>query len=444
MNYKDKRLAVLGCGKSGIAASRLAIDKGADVNLFDTGFSDDLVSKIDALGEEGIKVYIGDEGICQDPATYELVVISPGISLDWEIVKPFREAGITIISEIEFAYAFCESEIVGVTGTNGKTTTVELIGKILEGCGRTVAVGGNHGRPFADIISEDKEYSTIVLEISSFQLEAINQFCPHIAVWTNFASDHLDRYPSIEEYKNAKMKIFVNQSNEDWAIVNGHDRIEGLKAKTVTFSAYDELNDYWLNGTKIKNLDRELIDQSLTKLRGLHNAENLMAAIAVARIHGYESNEILDSILEYTPPSHRCELVWESNGVQFINDSKATNLHAVASALNSFKDEKIILIAGGKNKGISYSEIKKTVKRNVSSVVLFGENKFLVEEEWKSETDCHLSNDIDEAVELALKLVGNSGVVLFSPGTSSFDMFNGYEERGNAFKNSVMKYSPKK
>ena len=169
-----------------------------------------------------------------------------------------------------------------------------------------------------------------------------------------------------------------------------------------------------------------------------------MAAIAVARIHGYESNEILDSILDYIPPSHRCELVWESNGVQFINDSKATNLHAVASALNSFKDEKIILIAGGKNKGISYSEIKKTVKRNVSSVVLFGENKFQVEEEWKSETDCHLSNDIDEAVELALKLVGNSGVVLFSPGTSSFDMFNGYEERGNAFKDSVMKFSPKK
>ena len=170
MNYKDKRLAVLGCGKSGIAASRLAIDKGANVNLFDTGFSDDLVNKADVLSEEGIKVYIGDEGICQDPATYELVIISPGISLDWEIVKPFREAGITIISEIEFAYAFCESEIVGVTGTNGKTTTVELIGKILEGCGRTVAVGGNHGRPFADIISEDKEYSTIVLEISSFQM----------------------------------------------------------------------------------------------------------------------------------------------------------------------------------------------------------------------------------------------------------------------------------
>ena len=243
MNYKDKKLAILGCGKSGIAASRLAISKGACVDLFDTGSSGDLERKAESLSKEGIDVFLGEGGICGNPNSYELVVVSPGISLDWDIVKPFRSAGKKIISEIEFSYSFCNSEIVGVTGTNGKTTTVELIGKILEGCGRTVAVGGNHGRPFADIIIEDKNYSTIVLEISSFQLEAINEFCPHIAVWTNFAADHLDRYSSIDEYRDAKLNIFINQTDEDWAIVNGLEKPNGLKAQTVTFSAYNELSE---------------------------------------------------------------------------------------------------------------------------------------------------------------------------------------------------------
>ena len=444
MNYKDKKLAILGCGKSGIAASRLAVRKGACVDLFDTGSSDDLNSKAESLSKEGIKVFLGEGGICDNPNSYELVVVSPGISLDWDIVKPFRSAGKKIISEIEFSYSFCNSEIVGVTGTNGKTTTVELIGKILEGCGRTVAVGGNHGRPFADIIIEDKNYSTIVLEISSFQLEAINEFCPHIAVWTNFAADHLDRYSSIDEYRDAKLNIFINQTDEDWAIVNGLEKPNGLKAQTVTFSVYNELSDYRLNGSKIANLDNVLLDQSLTKLRGLHNAENLMAAIAVAKIHGFENKEILDSIMDYKAPAHRCELVLDSNGIQFINDSKATNLHAVASALNSFRGQNIVLIAGGKNKGISYSDINTTVNSGVSSAVLFGENRFEVAEEWKEETNCVLAQDLDEAVKMAIRLVGNSGIVLFSPGTSSFDMFNGYEDRGNFFIESVMRnFHPK-
>ena len=439
LKYKEKRIAVLGCGKSGIAASRLALSEGANVKLFDTGYSDQLQESVLALNAEGISVALGQEGICKDPASYDFVIMSPGISLEWEIVQPFIKSGINILGEIEFAFGLCDSEIIGVTGTNGKTTTVEIIGKILEECGEKVAIGGNHGRPFADIINDNISYSTIVLEVSSFQLETIKNFSPHIAVWTNFAPDHLDRYRSLEDYRNAKMQIFINQGDEDWAIVNGIDKPKNLKAKTVTFSAYNEFNDYYLSGSKIISDGEVIVDQSMTKLRGLHNAENLMVATAVAKIRGYENKQILNAALDYKVPPHRCELIAESQGVQFINDSKATNIHAMVSAINSFKGHDIVLVAGGKDKGISYVEASETVSKNVNSVVLFGENKFQISEDWKALSKCHLVEDLNEALRVALDLVDESGVVLFSPGTSSFDMFEGYEDRGNAFKNSVIK-----
>ena len=439
MKYKEKIIAVLGCGKSGIAASRLALSEGARVKLFDTGNSEELQKKALILRNEGISVALGEEGVCKDSTSYDLVILSPGISLEWEIVKPFKESGIKIVGEIEFAFSLCDSEIVGVTGTNGKTTTVELIGKILEECGETVAIGGNHGRPFADIINDKISYSTIVLEISSFQLETINEFCPNIAVWMNFAPDHLDRYQSVDDYRSAKMQIFVNQTEGDWAVVNGIDKLNNLRAKTVTFSAYDELSDYCLRGSKIISDGETLVDQSMTKLRGLHNAENLMAATAVAKIRGYKNEQILNATLDYQAPPHRCELIAESQGVQFINDSKATNIHAMISAINSFSDHDIVLVAGGKNKGISYAEAAEVVSKNVNSVVLFGENKFQVSKDLESSLRCHLAKDMDEAVRTAVGLADGSGVVLFSPGTSSFDMFKGYEGRGDAFKNSVTK-----
>ena len=233
------------------------------------------------------------------------------------------------------------------------------------------------------------------------------------------------------------MQIFVNQTEGDWAVVNGIDKPNNLRAKTVTFSAYDELNDYCLRDSKIISDGEALVDQSMTKLRGLHNAENLMAATAVAKIRGYKNEQILSATQDYEAPPHRCELIAESQGVQFINDSKATNIHAMVSAINSFSDQDIVLVAGGKNKGISYAGAAGVVSKNVNSVVLFGENKFQVSKDLESSLKCRTAKDMDEAVRTAVGLTDGSGVVLFSPGTSSFDMFKGYEDRGEAFKNSV-------
>ncbi|MEO1859864.1 MAG: UDP-N-acetylmuramoyl-L-alanine--D-glutamate ligase, partial [Verrucomicrobiales bacterium] len=308
-------------------------------------------------------------------------------------------------------------------------------------CGETAVAGGNYGRPLADIVCGSTSYSSVILEISSFQLEAISEFHPNVAVWTNFASDHLDRYSEIDEYKSAKMKLFVNQNERDWAVINGKDELQGIKAQTITFSAYQESGNYSFNQGNIVCGDDVLFNLQQTKLRGAHNAENLMAATAVAQIKGYSIDSIIDSLSDYTAPQHRCELVATIDGVDYINDSKATNLHAMESALKSLVDSEdgIVLIAGGKDKGLSFADVADSVSRYVKHAVLIGETRFQMAENWAGKVDCRLSEDIDEAVSLGRSLAKGASTILFSPGTSSFDMFSGYEERGNLFKAAVEK-----
>ncbi|MDE0569704.1 MAG: UDP-N-acetylmuramoyl-L-alanine--D-glutamate ligase [Verrucomicrobiales bacterium] len=432
---------MLGCGQSGMAAARLALREGANVCVFDTGNSSELQDRAEELGSEGCEIAMGDDAVCADPKKYEFAVISPGISLDWMIATQFTDSGVRVIGEMEFSYPFCSSGIIGVTGTNGKTTTVELIEKILNGCGEAAVAGGNYGRPLADIVCGSTSYSSVILEISSFQLEAISEFHPNVAVWTNFASDHLDRYSGIDEYKSAKMKLFVNQNERDWAVINGKDELQGLKAQTITFSAYQESGSYSFNQGNIVCGDDVLFNLQQTKLRGAHNAENLMAATAVAQIKGYSIDSIIDSLSDYTAPQHRCELVATIDGVDYINDSKATNLHAMESALKSLVDSEdgIVLIAGGKDKGLSFADVADSVSRYVKYAILIGETRFQVAENWAGKVDCRLSEDIDEAVSLGRSLAKGASTILFSPGTSSFDMFSGYEERGDLFKAAVEK-----
>ena len=424
-----------------MAAARLALREGANVCVFDTGNSPDLNSKAQELSSEGCEVAIGDDAVCADPGKYAFAVISPGISLDWKIATQFTNSGIRVIGEIEFSYPFCSSVIIGVTGTNGKTTTVELIETILNGCGEKAVAGGNYGRPLADIVCDSVSYSSIVLEISSFQLEAIREFHPSVAVWTNFAPDHLDRYAGLEEYRSAKLNLFVNQTEGDWAVVNGKDEFQGLRAQTVTFSAHQESANYSLKGGNIVCGENILFNLQQTKLRGIHNAENVMAATAVAQIKGHSIDSIIGSLSDYTAPPHRCELVATIDGVDYINDSKATNLHAMESALKSFSgtEGEIVLIAGGKEKGLSFSDVTDSVSRHVKHAILIGETRSRIAEIWAEETDCRCAEDINEAVSMGRALAKGSSTVLFSPGTSSFDMFSGYEQRGNLFKAAVEK-----
>ena len=424
-----------------MAAARLALREGANVCVFDTGNSSELHGKAQELSSEGCEVVIGEDAFCADPEKYAFAVISPGISLDWKIATQFTNSGVSVIGEIEFSYPFCSSGIIGVTGTNGKTTTVELIETILNGCGEKAVAGGNYGRPLADIVCDSVSYTSVVLEISSFQLEAIREFHPSVAVWTNFAPDHLDRYAGLEEYRSAKLNLFVNQTEEDWAVVNSKDEFQGLRAQTVTFSAYQESAGYSSNGDNIVCGGNILFNLQQTKLRGIHNAENVMAATAVAQIKGHSVDAIIESLSDYTAPPHRCELVATIDGVEYINDSKATNLHAMESALESFSgtEGEIVLIAGGKEKGLSFADVTDSVSRHVKYAILIGETRSRIAEIWGADIDCRCAEDIDEAVSMGRALATESGTVLFSPGTSSFDMFSGYEQRGNLFKAAVKK-----
>ena len=251
----------------------------------------------------------------------------------------------------------------------------------------------------------------------------------------------MDRYAGVEEYKTAKLNLFVNQNEEDWAVVNSKDELQGLRAQTVTFSAYQESGDYGFSRGNVVCGEDILFNLQQTNLRGIHNAENLMAATAVARIKGHSIDSIIGSLSDYTAPLHRCELVATIDGVDYINDSKATNLHALESALNSFSglEDGIVLIAGGKEKGLSFADVADSALKNVKSAVLIGETRSKIAEIWGEEVDCRCAEDLDEAVSLGRSLAMGKSAVLFSPGTSSFDMFSGYEQRGNLFKAAVKK-----
>ena len=438
MKYKGQNVAILGCGISGQAAARLADREGARVTVLDDGCSGKIRAAVKGLHEDGCQSLIGSEALEADVSGFDLAVLSPGIALDQKLTGRFTDAAIPLMGEMEFAFPFCSARIVGVTGTNGKTTTVELIETMLNACGEPTVAAGNYGRPLSEIVSASETYSTVALEISSFQLETVEAFRPEVAVWTNFAPDHLDRYTDVEQYRAAKMRLFENQTNDDWAVLNQRDGITGIKANTCTFSAFVDGADYHLENNVIMEGARELVSMGEIAISGRHNAENVMAALAVGNIHGHSTDSLVAAIATYRPPAHRCEHAGVVDGVCFINDSKATNLHALQSALVSLHDGKgIILIAGGKDKGLPFGDLKECVAEYAEHVVLIGENREALAGVWGEHVDCRTAIDMQEAVACAAGLARPGQTVLLAPGTSSFDMFSGYEARGKAFCQAV-------
>ena len=433
MRYKDQNIAVLGAGLSGTAAALLLHSEGARVTVLDAAEEKNLLkSTLDNLRTQGVQVICGTAAD-EDSSTYQMAVLSPGIDPASRLACNFSSRKIETIGELELGWRSCEIPVIAVTGTNGKTTTTELLAQMLNACGQKTIACGNIGKPLSEVARERQPFDVLTVEASSFQLETIQTFRPSISLWLNFAPDHLDRYRSVADYRVAKLRIFENQTADDIAVVNAIEKIPGIRARTITFSAYADRADFRLSEGTIMYDDQAVLRLSDTKLRGLHNIENLMATLAAGMTRGLSFPEMVPPLREYTPQPHRCEFVREVAGVGYINDSKATNIDALEKALRA-QTKPIILIAGGKDKGFTFDPLRSLVKEKVKSAILIGEMARSIRQSWNGAAKSEIANSLADAVERAHAAAEAGEVVLFSPGTSSFDMFKSYADRGDQFR----------
>lgn len=434
MIYSGKKAVVLGLGASGEAAAVLLREEGANVTVCESGEGDRIHGKAASLRGRGIRVLTGSDAD-NDGSSYDIAILSPGIDPAAPIVRNIVAKQIPIIGELELAFEECACPVIAITGTNGKTTTTELTTAMLSGCGVRTMASGNIGVPFSEAVRRSNELDVMTLEVSSFQLEAIRAFHPHVAVWLNFSPNHLDRYRDVTEYRAAKLRLFENLEARDFAVINARESLPVLPARTLTFSAYTESADFTLRETTICYRGVPVLDQRQTRLAGVHNAENLMAALGIGLSLGLDFDRMTGAMTDYTAPVHRCEEVRHLNGVRWVNDSKATNLDAMEKALLSHPAP-LVLIAGGKDKGFEFAPIAPLVRERVHCAILIGEMRERIAKSWP-DTQCVLADSLEQAVALAKDQARPDDVVLFSPGTSSFDMFRNYGERGNRFKELV-------
>ncbi len=433
MRYKNQNIAVLGAGLSGSAAALLLRSEGAHVTVLDSAEEKNLLkSTIDNLRSQDVRVICGALAD-KDSSTYQMAVLSPGIDPASRLARNFSSRKINMIGELELGWRSCEVPVIAVTGTNGKTTTTELVAQMLNACGQQTIACGNIGKPLSEVAREKKQFDVLTVEVSSFQLETIQRFRPSISLWLNFAPDHLDRYRSVTDYRAAKLRIFENQTADDLAIVNAVERLSGIRARTITFSAYIDQADFRLSEGAIIYQNEAVLRLSDTKLRGLHNIENLMATLAAGMARGLSFREMMPPLCTYEPRPHRCEFVREVGGVAYVNDSKATNLDAVEKALRA-QTKPVILIAGGKDKGFAFDPLRPLIEEKVKSTILIGEMAESIRRSWSGVASSDIANSLADAVERAHAVAEPGEVVLFSPGTSSFDMFKSYADRGDQFR----------
>jgi len=427
---EDERVVVLGAGRSGVAAANLAVARGAEVRLFDSRESpapsglDERVTVIgSATPEIGETVYS------------DYLVISPGIDTYGDLVKAFAKNTIELMGELELGFRFYNGTCIGITGTNGKTTTTELVSHLINKLEHSAKPCGNHGQPLSELILEGApEYA--VVEISSFQLETISTFRSAVSLWLNLAPDHLDRYPSMQAYRNAKERIFETLLPTDWKVTRYEEGFS-FSESHLTFSAFSKEGDYSYEDGLLICPGQPAVDLSSTKLRGLHNTENAMAALAVIDCLGLEWTAPPAVLLQdYSPPAHRCELIRDLEGVSYINDSKSTNLHSLETAILAF-DRPLILIVGGKEKGLNYKELKGKLANNIKLCLTIGEIGLNLVKIFSEEVESRFCNSLENAVTEAHSFAEEGDYILFSPGTSSFDMYSSYIERGEAFRKIV-------
>jgi UDP-N-acetylmuramoylalanine--D-glutamate ligase len=433
LRYKNQNIAVLGAGLSGTAVALLLRSEGAHVTVLDNAEEKNLLkSTIDNLRSQGVRVICG-AAADEDSSTYQMAVLSPGIDPASRLACSFSARKIDLIGELELGWRSCEIPVIAVTGTNGKTTTTELLAQMLNACGQRTIACGNIGKPLSEVAREKNQSDVLTVEVSSFQLETIQTFRPSISLWLNFAPDHLDRYRSVADYRAAKLRIFENQTVDDVAVINAIETLPAIRARTITFSAYVDQADLRLSEGAIVYENKAVLRLSDTKLRGLHNIENLMATLAAGMARGLSFRQMVPPLCAYEPRPHRCEFVREVGGVAYVNDSKATNLDAVEKALRA-QTKPVILIAGGKDKGFTFGPLRSLVKEKVKSTILIGEMAESIRRSWTGAARSDIANSLADAVERAHAVAKPGEVVLFSPGTSSFDMFKSYADRGDQFR----------
>ena len=424
---------MLGAGLSGTAAAHLLRDEGAAVTVLDSAEEKTILrTTIEGLRARGVEVLCGPAAET-NAAHYEMVVLSPGIDPASALARNFTSRKIEMMGELELGWRSCHAPVVAITGTNGKTTTTELLAQMLNACGQRTVACGNIGKPLSEVAREGRDLDVLTVEVSSFQLETISTFRPSVSVWLNFAPDHLDRYRSLADYRAAKLRVFDYQTEEDVAVVNAAEELPPLKARRITFSAYDDRADLRLAEGAIVYRSEPVLRLGETKLRGSHNIENIMAALAVGLARGLTFAQMVPPLSAYEPRPHRLEFVREIKGVGYINDSKATNLDAVEKALLA-QSKPVVLIAGGKDKGFEFETLRELVGKKVRATVLIGEMADRIRQDWEGVVPCEIAHSLADAVERAHARAQSGEVVLFSPGTSSFDMFKSYADRGDQFR----------
>jgi len=426
---------VLGLGISGKEAAKLLQEKGAHVTVRDSATGDARVNqRAEALRRLGVAVELGEA--LAKTRHFDFCVLSPGISLKAPLVRGLNQPGLPMLGELEVAYRYCQCPIVAITGTNGKTTTTELVAAVLAAGGKQTRASGNIGTAFSAAVRESANLDVMVLEVSSFQLEHIVEFRPRISVHLNLTPDHLDRYGSMEEYEAAKWQIFRNQTADDFAIVNTALRLPEMKARKITLSATGAPADYQLADGWLVARGERVLEQNRTNLIGPHNAENMLAALAVADLYRVSREAAVRALCRYQPLPHRCEKVAVIGGVTFLNDSKATNIDALEKALLAMQAP-VVLIAGGKDKGLDFTGLRPLLREKVKTVVLIGQMTEKLFAAWHSAVPCVRAGSLPDAVGQAGQLAKAGDVVLFSPGCSSFDMFKDFEDRGDQFRSLV-------
>ena len=452
------QVTVLGLARSGVAACHLLQEAGARVTVADRKEAGELGAMLDKIDRGQVRVTVGAHYETSLDQT-DLVVISPGVPYRMDALERVRRRGVKVISELELASKFVSAPILAVTGTNGKSTTVTLIGNMLAEQGKRAFVGGNLGTALSEAAwmslkamkqGKPDPYDYLAVEVSSFQLETIDQFHPWVASILNVTVDHQDRYESIDEYLAAKERIFENQSSGDFALLNLDDaRVASLRprvrAKRLAFSRTQRIGAEWDGGTyldgdqivtTVAGSRQILCARSEIRMLGHHNVENVMAAATYAALWGCPADVIRRVVSTFPGLEHALELVRERRGVRFVNDSKGTNVDAVLKALEGI-DQPIWLIAGGRDKGGDFSRLTEAVRRRVKHVILIGEAAPLLKNAWAGATAMSEAGSLADAVQLAAQGAVSGDVVLMSPACASFDMFRDYQDRGRQFKAAV-------
>lgn len=454
---KDKKILIVGLGKTGVALTKFLTKYEAQVTVTDHKSKPELSAQLEQLdGYTNVKFELGSHS----PKTFlsqDLVILSPGVAPHLKIFEYARQQGIKITGEFEFSSAFIKEPVVAITGTNGKTTVARLAEEMLKESGVSCWFGGSTENPITNYLLEDQKAKVVLAEVSSFMLEHCANFTPNNIVFSNLAENHLERYRSMEEYVNAKRRIFKNTNQATTSILNADDNavVELARDPSVQrgrifyFSRKPALEPQIMNIGGAVNVgdelrvrtgpEIELFSIKNMKLKGKHSIENLMAALLLAREYGATHEAVQKVIDSFSGLKHRLEYVRKVGGVLFYNDSKATNVHSVLRALDCF-DDNVIMIAGGKDTNLNYTPLQNMVKRKVKTLILVGEAKERINRDLGDFSETYLIGTFEEAVLIAYQKSRIGDVVLLSPGCSSFDMFDSYEERGDYFKEIVKKF----